>query len=87
VVSVENIFGTTGDRDGQRAGTAVQHPWTTMDASVGVGKDEWNAKLFVTNLTDETKSVYTTASRFLLTEVPMRPRTIGLCLGYSFGGN
>jgi iron complex outermembrane recepter protein len=65
----------------------VQPSWTMMDASVCVGKDEWNAKLFVTNLTDETKSVYTTASRFLLTEVPMRPRTIGLCLGYSFGGN
>jgi outer membrane receptor protein involved in Fe transport len=65
----------------------VQPSWTTMDASVGVGKDEWNAELFVTNLTDENKSVYTTASQFILTEVPMRPRTIGLRLGYSFGGN
>jgi hypothetical protein len=58
-----------------------------MDASVGVGKDEWNSELFVTNLTDENKSVYTTASQFFLTEVPMRPRSIGLRLGYSFGGN
>jgi outer membrane receptor protein involved in Fe transport len=65
----------------------VQPSWTTMDASVGVGKDACNAELFVTNLTDENKSVYTTASQFILTEVPMRPRTIGLRLGYSFGGN
>jgi len=65
----------------------VQPSWTTMDASVGVGKDAWNAELFVTNLTDENKSVYTTASQFILTEVPMRPRTIGLRLGYSFGEN
>jgi len=65
----------------------VQPSWTTMDASVGVGKDEWNAELFVTNLTDENKSVYTTASQFILVEVPMRPRTIGLRVGYSFGGN
>jgi hypothetical protein len=58
-----------------------------MDASVGVGTYACNAELLVTNLTDENRSVYTTASQFNLTEVPMRPRTIGLCLGYSFGGN
>jgi outer membrane receptor protein involved in Fe transport len=65
----------------------VQPSWTTMDASVGVGKDAWNAELYVTNLTDENKSVYTTASQFILVEVPMRPRTIGLRFGYGFGGN
>ncbi len=65
----------------------VQPAWTTMDASVGVNKDAWNAELYVVNLTNENKSVYTTASQFILVEVPMRPRTIGLRLGYSFGGN
>jgi len=64
----------------------VQPSWTTMDASIGVNKDAWNAEFYVTNLTDENKSVYTTASQFILVEVPMRPRTMGLRLGYSFGG-
>lgn len=65
----------------------VQPSWTTMDASVGISKDAWNAELYVTNLTDENKSLYTNATQFILVEVPMRPRTIGLRFGYSFGGN
>lgn len=65
----------------------VQPSWTTMDAAVGVGRDAWNAELYVTNLTDENKSLYTTASQFILVEVPMRPRTIGLRFSYGFGGN
>jgi hypothetical protein len=31
--------------------------------------------------------MFSTAAQFILAEVPMRPRTIGLRLGYSFGGN
>jgi iron complex outermembrane receptor protein len=60
--------------------------WTTMDASIGVNKDEWNVELYVINLTDENKSLYTSTSQFILAEVPQRPRTIGLRIGYSFGG-
>ncbi|HEX5651093.1 MAG TPA: TonB-dependent receptor [Steroidobacteraceae bacterium] len=65
----------------------LQPSWTTMDASVGVSRDAWNAELYVTNLTDEDKSVYTSATQFIIAEVPMRPQTIGLRFGYSFGGN
>ena len=61
--------------------------WTTMDASVGIGRNSWNAEFYVTNLTDEDASVYTTASQFIVAEVPIRPRTMGLRFGYSFGGN
>jgi len=59
--------------------------WTTWDASIGVKKDEWNAELYVVNLTDENKSLFTTASQFIVAEVPMRPRTIGLRINYAFG--
>jgi outer membrane receptor protein involved in Fe transport len=58
-----------------------------MDASFGVGKDDWTAEFYVVNLTDENESMYTTASQFILVEVPMRPRTMGLRLAYNFGGN
>ncbi len=60
--------------------------WTTMDASIGVMKDDWNAELYVVNLADENKSLFTSTSQFILVEVPMRPRTIGVRFGYSFGG-
>jgi outer membrane receptor protein involved in Fe transport len=65
----------------------VQPSFTTMDASFGVSKDDWTAEFYVVNLTDENKSMYTTASQFILVEVPMRPRTMGLRLAYNFGGN
>jgi outer membrane receptor protein involved in Fe transport len=65
----------------------TQPSWTTFDASIGIGKDAWNAELYAVNLTDENKSLYTTASQFILVEVPMRPRTIGLRFSYGFGGN
>ncbi len=61
--------------------------WTTWDASFGVSKDAWNAEFYVVNLTDEDASLYTTASQFIIAEVPIRPRTMGLRVAYSFGGN
>jgi outer membrane receptor protein involved in Fe transport len=65
----------------------VMPSWTTWDAAVGIGRNRWNAELYAVNLTDENKSLYTTGSQFIIVEVPMRPRTIGLRFGYSFGGN
>ena len=47
----------------------------------------WNAEIYAINLTDENTSMYTTASQFIIAEVPMRPRTMGLRVSYSFGGN
>jgi len=61
--------------------------WTTADASVGLLKDNWGAELYVTNLTDENKSVYSTSAQFILAEVPMRPRTLGLRFTYNFDRN
>jgi outer membrane receptor protein involved in Fe transport len=65
----------------------VMPSWTTWDAAIGIGRNSWNAELYAVNLTDENKSLYTTGSQFIVVEVPMRPRTIGLRFGYSFGGN
>jgi len=61
--------------------------WTTFDLSAGVAKDNWNAEVYAVNVTNENASMFSTAAQFILAEVPMRPRTIGLRFGYSFGGN
>jgi len=37
-----------------------------------------------TNITNTNKSLFTTSRQFILTETPMRPRTIMLMFGYSF---
>lgn len=59
--------------------------YTTVDASVGVARDQWSVELFGQNLGDENKSVFTSASQFIVAEVPLRPRTLGLRVGYKFG--
>ena len=59
--------------------------WTVFDGAIGVSKDAWRLELNVHNLTDENKSTFTTNRQFIVAEVPMRPRTINLRLGFEFG--
>ena len=58
--------------------------WTTFDAAVGVAKNNWNAEFYVVNVTDEDTSMFSTAAQFILAEVPIRPRTLGLRFDYRF---
>ena len=58
--------------------------YTTYDASLGVGKDAWSAKLYGQNLTNVLKSTFTSASQFALQETILRPRVLGLEVGYRF---
>jgi len=62
-----------------------QPAWTTFDASLGIGKDNWNVSLFGTNITDVNKSLFTSSRQFIITETPMRPRVIELRFDYRFG--
>jgi outer membrane receptor protein involved in Fe transport len=61
--------------------------WTTFDLAAGVSRDAWNAELYAVNVSNEDASMFSTAAQFILAEVPIRPRTIGLRFGYQFGGN
>jgi iron complex outermembrane receptor protein len=58
--------------------------WTTFDAWFGVAKDQWSMELIIMNLTDENTSLFTTGTQFIVAEVPMRPRTVSLKIGYRF---
>ncbi len=60
--------------------------WTTWDTAIGVSKDTWNAEFYIVNLTDEDSSMFSTAAQFILAEVPIRPRTMGIRFSYSFDG-
>jgi len=61
-----------------------QPPWTTVDASAGVSKDNWTLSLVGTNITNVNKSLFTSSRQFILTETPMRPRVIELTFSYHF---
>ncbi len=61
-----------------------QPGYTTYDASVGVAKDNWTVQAFGTNLSNSDASVFTSSAQFIRTEVPLRPRVVGLKIGYKF---
>ena len=58
--------------------------YDTYDASVGVGKDAWTAHLFAQNLTNVNTSLFTNTGQFVVAESVLRPRVIGLKVGYKF---
>jgi iron complex outermembrane receptor protein len=57
--------------------------YTTYDASIGVAKDNWNVALFGTNLSNSDASVFTSSAQFIKSEVPLRPRVLGIKVGFS----
>jgi outer membrane receptor protein involved in Fe transport len=61
-----------------------QPGYATVDASMGVARDRWNAQLYVTNLTNSHASTFTSSTEFIKAEVPIRPRVYGLRMGYDF---
>ncbi|MFI4891668.1 MAG: TonB-dependent receptor [Steroidobacterales bacterium] len=58
--------------------------YTTYDASLGVAKDNWTAELFGQNLTNSDASTFTSSEQFWKSEVPLRPRVLGVKFGYKF---
>lgn len=58
--------------------------WATLNTSLGVSADQWTAEVFVTNLTNEYAEL---SNNFVFDRArvtPMRPRTIGVRVGYDF---
>jgi iron complex outermembrane receptor protein len=61
-----------------------QPSYTTWDASVGVAKDAWSVQLFGQNLGNSNASTFTSTAQFIKTEVPVRPRVLGIRIGMKF---
>lgn len=58
--------------------------YTTLGATLGVTADQWTAELFATNLTNEYAEL---SNNFVFDRervTPMRPRTLGVRVGYDF---
>ncbi len=61
-----------------------QPGYTTYDAALGVGKDNWTAQVNGTNLGNSDASLFTSSAQFIKAEVPLRPRVLTLTIGYKF---
>ena len=85
-------FTQSGSNPELSAGTAIsttllrfENPaYTTYDASVGVNKEVWWAELHCENLTNVLASTFTSTSQFALQQTILRPRVIGVNIGYRF---
>jgi hypothetical protein len=62
----------------------LQPAYTTFDASIGVNFDKWYAQLYGQNLGNNLASTFTSSAQFIKSEVPLRPRVVGLKIGANF---
>jgi outer membrane receptor protein involved in Fe transport len=58
--------------------------YSTLDAALGMSKDQWTAQIYGQNLTDERGIVFTSASQAIETQTVIRPRVLGVRVGYRF---
>jgi outer membrane receptor protein involved in Fe transport len=58
--------------------------YTTVDASIGVSKDAWYLNAYGENLANSNKSVFVSTDQFIVAQTPLRPRVVGLQMGYKF---
>ena len=62
----------------------LQAAYVTFDGSIGINMNKWYAQLYATNLTDSHASTFTSSAQFIKSEVPLRPRVIGIKVGANF---
>jgi hypothetical protein len=62
----------------------TQPGYTTYDASIGIAKDNWTAQFYGQNLSNNDASTFTSSSQFIKAETPLRPRVLGVTIGYKF---
>ena len=61
-----------------------QSPYTNVDASAGISRNQWSLQLYCTNVTDKRADLYTSDYESVVAETVSRPRTAGLKFSYKF---
>ncbi len=61
-----------------------QPGYTTYDAQGGISKANWVVTIFGQNLSNSDASTFTSSAQFIESEVPLRPRVLGLRIDYKF---
>ena len=79
-------FGSVNDSTGELPLNSrfVNEAAVTLNASMGMSKDNWNAEFFINNITSEEGAMTETAGKFTPEQSIMRPRTMGLRFSYNF---
>ena len=62
----------------------LQPGYGTLDAAIGVSKDNWYAELYGTNLLNSHASTFTSSSQFIESQVPLRPAVVMMKFGVHY---
>jgi len=58
--------------------------YETYDASLGLAKGAWDLLVFGQNLSNKNASTFTTSGQDIQAQVPLRPRVLGVKVGFKF---
>jgi len=58
--------------------------YNTFDASLGLEKGAWDVLIYGQNLSNKNASTFTTSGQDIKAEVPLRPRVLGVKVGFKF---
>ena len=58
--------------------------YSTVNASIGVAKDNWWVNLYGENLENSNASTFISTDQFIVEQTPLRPRVLGGSFGYKF---
>ena len=61
-----------------------QPAYTVYDAQAGISKDQWRVEIYGQNLGNSSASLFTSSGQFIESQVPLRPRVLGLTIGWKF---
>lgn len=62
----------------------LQPGYGTLDAAIGVTKDNWYAEVYGSNLTNSHASTFTSSAQFIKSEVPLRPAVVMFKFGVHY---
>jgi iron complex outermembrane recepter protein len=58
--------------------------YSTFDCSVGVAKDAWTLTAYGQNIGNSNASTFISTDQFIVAQTPLRPRIVGITMGYKF---
>ena len=58
--------------------------YSTFDCSLGVAKDSWSVTAYGENIGNSNASTFISTDQFIVAQTPLRPRIVGITMGYKF---
>jgi outer membrane receptor protein involved in Fe transport len=81
--TINGVVVKVGDPIQLQPSSFKQPSYTTVEASLGVSKDDWSLQVYIDNIGDARPQLFTSANDGEIRVTTTRPRTIGMRFSYS----